>query len=111
MTRKEHRRLRHARIKEILYEVSGLEWRARGDFLTAACAGDRDLRDEVESLLSYHDSRLDGVEETEAIPPRPAPDEKVCLEEAAAVGDADLSAPADAASGKAARRTRRKSSR
>jgi hypothetical protein len=53
----EHDRLRHARIKEILYEVSLLTRDARSDFLGTACGGDAELRQEVESLLAYHDVR------------------------------------------------------
>jgi hypothetical protein len=64
----EHRKLRHARVKEVLFEASQLELAARSEFLDRACAGDRALRDEVESLLSYHEGRVADREwyETEA---------------------------------------------
>jgi len=51
------KRLRHTRIKEILYQVSVLERCAWEDFLTAACAGDQAMRDEVDSLLIYLDEQ------------------------------------------------------
>ena len=53
----EHRKLRHARVKEILYEASELEPDARREFLERACGGDPELSREVESLLSYFDGR------------------------------------------------------
>lgn len=53
----EHRKLRHARIKEILFEASQLEPHARCAFLDRACVGDRELREELESLLSFLDGR------------------------------------------------------
>jgi hypothetical protein len=54
----EHRKLRHARVKEVLFEASQLGPAARSEFLDRACAGDQALRDEVESLLSYHEGRV-----------------------------------------------------
>jgi hypothetical protein len=105
----EHRRLRHARIKEILFEVSSLAGCARMNFLDAACSGDQELRDEVESLLSYYDARLDGIERAEHALPGPARDPRE-PGETATVSEADRSTPTNGASGKAARRARRKSS-
>lgn len=65
MSSSEHFKLRHARVKEILFEASQLEGKARSEFLDRACAGDRELRDEVESLLSYHEERGEGGRRTE----------------------------------------------
>lgn len=59
MNPSEHQRIRHARIKEILFEASRLAREARSDFLSTACEGDEDLRREVESLLDYADGGRD----------------------------------------------------
>lgn len=104
----EHRRLRHARIKEVLFEVSALEGGARAAFLDEACALDPELRAEVESLLSYHDARLDVERRGSA---RPGPVRAPLLGATASVPEAELSTPTDYAGSKAARRPRRKSSR
>jgi hypothetical protein len=48
-------RLRHGRIKEILFEASLLGEDRRTAFLSEACAGDDAMRAEIESLLAYHD--------------------------------------------------------
>ena len=105
MSGTEHHRLRHARIKEILYEVSSLEGSARADFLNGACAGDRELRHEVESLLGYFDARLDAAVRPDATLPRPARDETEPRVEPSGVGEAG---PASATSKPSARRARRK---
>jgi hypothetical protein len=49
----EDRRLRHQRIKELLFEVSRLSEERRSAFLGSVCAGDMELRAELESLLAY----------------------------------------------------------
>jgi len=46
---------RHARIKEIFLSAGALPPEQRADFLRQACAGDQELRDQVEELLE-HDS-------------------------------------------------------
>jgi hypothetical protein len=56
----EDSRLRHHRVKEILFEATLLSGAEREAYLTAACAGDEALRREVESLLAYHDVRGSG---------------------------------------------------
>jgi len=53
------RRLRHARVKEILFEVLQLPREARSAFLGTACEGDEDLRREVESLLEFDDGSIE----------------------------------------------------
>jgi hypothetical protein len=52
-------RLRHIRLKEILFEASQLAGESRAEFLRSACGPDLDLRREIESLLAYHgDARV-----------------------------------------------------
>ncbi len=46
---------RHARIKAVFLEACQQDAATRGAWLDDACAGDPDLRLEVESLLAYHD--------------------------------------------------------
>jgi hypothetical protein len=55
----EDRRLRHTRVKEILFEASRLRGEAREAFLRSACGDDLGLLGEIESLLTYHDRGLD----------------------------------------------------
>lgn len=107
MSATEHHRLRHARIKEILYEVSSLEGSARADFLTGACAGDRELRHEVESLLRYFDAQADAALRPDATLPKAGRDETEPRVEPSGVGEAD---PASATSKPPARRAGRKRS-
>lgn len=45
---------RWAKVKEVVYDALALEEAERRAFLDAACGGDRDLRREVDSLLSTH---------------------------------------------------------
>ena len=53
---REETRLRHSRVKEILFEATQLSGAAREEFLVSACAGDASLRKEIDSLLAYHDA-------------------------------------------------------
>lgn len=48
---------RHARIKEVFLAVQTLAPNAREAALEQACAGDAELRKDVESLLTYHESK------------------------------------------------------
>jgi hypothetical protein len=57
----EDQRIRHARVKEILFEVLRLPREARSAYLVKACAGDGDLRLEVESLLEFDDGSIEGA--------------------------------------------------
>ena len=49
---------RWARIESLYHAALGKEPDERWSYLTAACAGDPTLRNEVESLLGYIDARL-----------------------------------------------------
>ncbi|HZN11540.1 MAG TPA: hypothetical protein VFC61_07680 [Blastocatellia bacterium] len=61
---------RWQQLREILYPALALTPETRADYLTAACADDRYLRAQVESLLRYQETG-----EVIAAPslPRPAP--------------------------------------
>jgi len=48
---------RHARIKAVFLEATGLPPHERPKFVEGACGGDTALRREVESLLAHHDTR------------------------------------------------------
>ena len=48
-------RLRHQRLKEILFEASALPREQRAAFLESVCPGDPPMRSELESLLAHHD--------------------------------------------------------
>jgi hypothetical protein len=63
MSPAEDHRLRHARVKEILFEVLRLPLNGRSGYLATACAGDEELRREVESLLEYDDGLLGAGDE------------------------------------------------
>ena len=61
MSLSEDRRLRHVRLKEILFEATRLRGPERDRFVRSACGGDEGLREELESLLAYHeDLAVDG---------------------------------------------------
>ena len=47
----------YARVKEIFLRVIELEKEERTQFLDQECGQDRELRQEVESLLNYHLNR------------------------------------------------------
>lgn len=55
------------RVKQLLDEVIALDPAERGDHLHHACDGDRELRLEVESLLSSHERAGTGFLETPAV--------------------------------------------
>ena len=45
---------RYSRVKEIFLRALAHREEAQRQFLDQACAGDREVRQEVESLLQYH---------------------------------------------------------
>lgn len=54
-------RARWLRVQELFLEAVELSAMERGGFLDDRCAGDRDLRDEVERMLRYDSAAADGI--------------------------------------------------
>ncbi len=54
---------RHRQICDLFQQTAELPAGRRTDFLNAACAGDEELRREVESLLAHHHDQADGFAE------------------------------------------------
>jgi serine/threonine protein kinase/WD40 repeat protein len=59
----------HERLKQILAEAAGKPSAERAAYLDAACQGDADLRQQVETLLAVHEHAGDFLEKTVEIPP------------------------------------------